>query len=100
MIKVQDIEIEGVFSVTATLDRSKHTPILKISGVIQTPVRLPPEFDTLTCSRGYCKDIVIISESFGSEDDNIVYTFEAGEYDITKSGGEDDGEDSDGERTG
>ena len=53
MIKVQNIEIEGVFSVTATVDRSKHTPILKITGVIQTPIRLPPEFDTLACSRGY-----------------------------------------------
>ena len=53
MIMVQNIEIEGVFSVTATVDRSKHTPILKSTGVIQTPIRLPPEFDTLACSRGY-----------------------------------------------
>lgn len=81
-IKIDDITIEGKLSVLATVDRSKNPPVLSVTGYVETPTRLPDKFATLAGGRVVVYDILIDSESVGSEDDSIVYSFSARRYDI------------------
>lgn len=81
-IFIDSIEIEGKFSFTAAVDRSKKPPILTIEGFIETEQRLPDQFATLSGGRHVLKNILISAESGGSEDNNIVYAFSARSYEI------------------
>lgn len=81
-IKVEDIEIEGKFSFISEVDRTKKPPILKISGVIETTARLPDSFKKLEGGRAIVYNVLLNSESVGSDDDKIVYGFSATNYDI------------------
>ena len=81
-IFVEDVEIEGKFSVIAEIDRSKNPPVLSVTGVIETAERLPDSFKVLRGGRAIVKDVLLNSESVGSRDSNIVYGFSAKSYDI------------------
>lgn len=81
-IKVEDISIPGKFSVVGAVDRTKNPPVLSVTGVIETSTRLPDSFSKLEGGRAVVYDILIDSESLGSEDNNIVYGFSAKRYDI------------------
>lgn len=86
VIKVDDITVKGKFSVMASVDRTKNPPILSIAGMIETPTRLPDSFKRLEGGRIIVHDILIDSESAGSEDDSLVYSFSAKSYDILELG--------------
>lgn len=81
-IKVEDITISGKFSVMGVVDRTKNPPVLSVTGAIETSTRLPDSFSKLEGGRVIVYDILINSESLGSEDNNIVYGFSARRYDI------------------
>lgn len=86
VIFVDGVKIKGKFSVTASVDRTKNPPVMSVNGLIETPVRLPDRFDKLEGGRSVVHDILINSESVGSEDENIVYEFSARNYDILELG--------------
>lgn len=86
VIFVDDVKIKGKFSVTASVDRAQNPPVLSVNGLIETPTRLPDKFDKLEGGRAVVHNVLINSESFGSEDDNIVYEFVARNYDILDLG--------------
>lgn len=86
VIFVDDIKIKGKFSVAATVDRTKNPPVLSINGFVETPTRLPDRFNKLEGGRVAVFDVLINSESVGSEDDNIVYEFSAKNYEIYELG--------------
>lgn len=81
-IKVDNVTIKGKISVIAAVDRTKNPPILSVTGYIETPTRLPDRFSRLEGGRITVTDILIDSESVGSESDNIVYSFSARSYEI------------------
>ena len=81
-IKIDGITVKGKISVIAAVDRTKKPPVLSVTGYIETPTRLPDSFSKLSGGRIIVHDVLIDSESVGSEDDNIVYSFTAKSYDI------------------
>ena len=81
-IKIEDVMLDGKFSFIGDVDRTKKPPILTISGVIETAARLPDSFKTMEGGRVKLYDILLNSESAGSEDDKIVYSFSAKRYEI------------------
>ena len=82
MLKINGYEVEGSCTINASVDRTKKPPILTIEGWISTKQRLPDILGSIEGGRFEVKDILINSESIGSEDDNIVYGFTAREYKI------------------
>lgn len=81
-IKIEDVEIAGKFSFIGEVDRTKKPPILTISGVVETAARLPDSFKSMAGGRIVLFDVLINSESAGSEDNKIVYGFSAKRYEI------------------
>ena len=81
---IEIVKIEGKFSIIGTVDRMKNPPIMTITGIIETPVRLPDRFEILSGGRLIVEEGLIDSESLGSEDDNIMYGFTAKRYKIKK----------------
>lgn len=82
VIFIEDLAVNGKFSVIASVDRSKNPPVLSVNGVIETATRLPDKFSRLAGGRVVVLDVLIDSESAGSEDDVIVYAFTARSYEI------------------
>lgn len=86
MIKIDGISVKGKFSVLAAVDRSKNPPVLSVTGAVETPARLPDSFSKLEGGRVIVYDVLINSESAGSDEDSLVYTFSAKRYDILELG--------------
>ena len=81
-IKVDNVTVKGKISVIAAVDRTKNPPVLSVTGYVETPTRLPDRFSKLEGGRVVVHDILIDSESAGSEEDNLVYSFSAKSYEI------------------
>lgn len=81
MIRVDGKEIEGKFSFSVEVDRTRHPNVATISGIIQTKNHLE-DIHTIANDRYVLRDVDIISESYGSEDENVVYGFTAGDYQV------------------
>lgn len=86
MISVNGKTIDGQFSFTAEVDRNVHPNVMSISGVLKTTKYLE-NVHTISNGTLILYDVDIISESFGSEDDHIVYGFTAGSYKYLKKKG-------------
>ena len=84
MILIDDKEIEGKFTVTGIVDRSKNPPVLTVEGYIETSVRIPDRIDEMYGGRVVVQGVLINSESVGSEENTIVYGFSARGYKILK----------------
>ena len=84
MILIDDKEIEGKFTVTGIVDRSKNPPVLTVEGYIETSVRIPDRIDEMYGGRVIVQGVLINSESVGSEENTIVYGFSARGYKILK----------------
>ena len=84
MILIDDKEIEGKFTVTGIVDRSKNPPVLTVEGYIETSVRIPDRIDEMYGGRVVVQGVLINSESIGSEENTIVYGFSARGYKILK----------------
>lgn len=85
MIYVNKDQIEGKFSVTIDLlTNDNGMEYEEITGIIETPEELDKKFLVLAGGIILLKGIEITSKSFGSEDNNIAYTFRAREYKIIK----------------
>ena len=86
MIYVNKNQIEGKFSVTIDLlTNDDEMEYEEITGVIETPEELDKKFLVLAGGIILLKGIEITSKSFGSEDNNIAYTFRAKEYKIIRN---------------
>lgn len=81
MIRVDGRAIMGKFSFSVEVDRTRHPNIATISGVIETKEHLE-DVHTISNERYVLQDVDIISESYGSEDENVVYGFTAGDYHV------------------
>ena len=85
MIYVNKDQIEGKFSVTIDLlTNDDGMEYEEITGIIETPKELDKKFLVLAGGIILLKGIEITSKSFGSEDNNIAYTFRAKEYKIIR----------------
>lgn len=86
MIYVNKDQIDGKFSVTIDLlTNDDGMEYEEITGVIETPEELDKKFLVLAGGIILLKGIEITSKSFGSEDNNIAYTFRAKEYKIIRN---------------
>ena len=85
MIYVNKNQIEGKFSVTIDMiTNGDGMEYEEITGVIETKEELDKRFMVLAGGIILMKGIEITSKSFGSEDDNIAYTFKAREYKVIR----------------
>ena len=75
---------DGKFSVTGTVDRLQKPPKVIVEGLIETKTRVPDHFEEMSGGRVTIYDIMINSESLGSEEDIIVYGFTAKRYTVYK----------------
>lgn len=81
-IKVNDFEtVEGAFSFDVTIDRSGKTPVLIISGVLETS-DIFSKFDIVENERYKLTGVTLQSESYGSEEDTVAYSFIAKAYEV------------------
>jgi hypothetical protein len=81
MISVDGKKIDGVFSFSVDVDRNVRPNVVTISGAIQTKVQLEG-ISTISYGRYVLRDVDIISESYGSEDETVVYGFTAKDYEV------------------
>lgn len=89
----------GSLTVTGVVDRSVSPPKFTVTGFIETEARLPDSAKIVTVdmkfgSRLQIFDLLIDSESFGSEDKNIVYQFSAKNYRVLEAPARGDSKDS------
>ena len=85
MIYVDKEQIEGKFSVgISLLTNEDGMEYEEITGVIETKEDLPRNFLVLAGGIILLKGIQITAVSYGSEDDNAVYSFIAREYKILR----------------
>jgi len=75
-------KIPGRLSLTGRWNRSVQPESFDISGVIETTEYLDGTYEEVWAGRLSITDLRIESESFGSEDDNIVFEFTAGGYNV------------------
>lgn len=91
---VEDLRIEGKMSVIASVDRSRNPPVLSVTGMIETPVRLPDSFKSCRGGRVAVFDVMIDSESLGTLSNVIVYGFSARSYEIYERSNRNDDDDT------
>lgn len=73
--------VNGSFSFRVSLDKSGKIPVLVIEGVLESPD--PISSVTLLENERYrLTGVVLQSESYGSEEDNVAYEFIANKYEI------------------
>lgn len=71
--------MEGRFSFSLIADRSKKPVILRIEGILETDTYID-QLKTIENDRYGLYNIELNSESYGSEEDIIVYSFNAGRF--------------------
>lgn len=85
--------IDGKVSVSRTLDRSGEEPRLIIQGYLMTKEYIE-EIYMIETDRFAIYDVDVFQESFGSEEDDIVYTFVAQKFllreELDEGGGDDE----------
>lgn len=75
-------EINGKLSLTGRYDRTVKPERFVITGLIETTEYLDGVYEEVRAGRLIIQNLRIESESFGSEDDNIVFEFTAGSYQV------------------
>lgn len=81
--------VKGSLSLVGSVDRSVSPPKFTVTGLIETTARLPDHMVEVRAGRLIVFDVLIDSESFGSDDNRIVYQFSAKNYkvlDINREG--------------
>ena len=73
--------VNGSFSFRVSLDKSGKIPVLVIEGVLESPDRIS-SVTLLENERYRLTGVVLQSESYGSEEDNVAYEFIANKYEI------------------
>lgn len=69
--------IDGKVTANRILDKSQNPPRLIVEGALQTKEYIEEIFRIET-ARFTLEDVEVFHESFGTEDDEIVYVFTAG----------------------
>ena len=83
---INDIEvIEGVFSFEVTIDESNSPPIYSVTGVLATADKYIEDLRTIQNERYRLEGVRVYKESFGSEENQVVYYFAARKFGIDKS---------------
>ena len=75
--------IEGSFSFDIGYDAKANPPVITIEGVLSTKSYIE-EIYAIENERYFLDDVVVTHESYGSEEDEIVYTFMAGKFDYNR----------------
>jgi hypothetical protein len=90
-IKVNDkLTVEGKFSVATTVNNATKPPQVQINGVFQSAEYIE-EITKLENDRYVIAGVKISQESFGSEEEDIFYTFTAGSVKVKRKGGKTNG---------
>ena len=76
MIVNDSIPIEGMLTVNRALDYTEAQPKMIVQGALKTEEYIE-EIDTIETDRLIILGVSVYQESFGSEEDNIIYTFTA-----------------------
>ena len=76
--------VEGSFSFDVSTDNTRKPPVFSIVGVFTTADKYIEELHTLQNNRYRLENIKVVSESYGSEEDNVVYNFSAGSFGMNK----------------
>ena len=69
--------VEGEFSFHVSYDTTKNPPLMQIEGAFSTASGYIPEITSLENERYILSGIHVTQESFGSEEDIMVYSFTA-----------------------
>ena len=75
-----NVPVEGSFSFSVTQDDTQDPPVFAIEGAFQTDEQYFTEISTISNERYRLERVNVYSESYGSEEDMIVYSFRAGAY--------------------
>ena len=75
-------EIDGKLSLRGQYDRTVTPERFVISGLIETTTYLDGTYEEVCAGRLIIQGLRIESESFGSEDNNIVFEFSAESYQV------------------
>lgn len=81
IIRVNGEEVVGKFSVNKSVDYSKTPPRIVLDGILSCE-RYFEEIDTIESDNLIIDGVNVYSESFGSQDKNIVYNFKAEEIEV------------------
>ena len=86
-IKVNDrLKVDGKFSVATTINNATKPPQIQINGVFQSAEYIE-EIAKLENDRYVVTGVKVVQESFGSEEEDIYYTFTAGGVKVKRKGG-------------
>lgn len=86
-IWINDTEsVEGSFSFEITVDETSKPPIYSITGLFTTADKYVEELNTLQNANYRLENIHVYRESYGSEDDSVVYYFTAEAFGLIKGG--------------
>lgn len=77
--------IEGEFSFSVSYDESVNPPILQIVGTLSSKAGYLPEITSLENDRYVISGITVKTEHYGSEEDTMLYDFEAKAYGIANN---------------
>lgn len=77
--------LDGAFSFSQVLNETKKPAVITIEGTAELEEYVK-DLQSLKNDRYEITGIHVIQESFGSEEDNIVYTFTAKKFKILKNG--------------
>lgn len=81
-IRINDTDtVNGSFSFHVSLDKSGKIPVLVIEGVLESPDYVS-SVTMLENDRYKLTGVKLQSESYGSEEDKVVYEFIASNYEI------------------
>ena len=72
-------QIEGEFSFSVGYDIKAKPPVMEITGVLST-TEILDDIYAIENGRYFLDDVVVTNESYGSEEDTIMYYFMAGKY--------------------
>ena len=75
-----DIPIEGTFSFDMEYDDRQKPPIYSITGVLETADGYHNDIRSIQNHRYKLNGVKVFRESYGSEDDTILYYFTAESY--------------------
>lgn len=79
------VSVRGSLSLVGSVDRVVSPPKFTVTGLIETVARLPDCMIEVRAGRLIVFDVLIDSESFGSDDDKIVYQFSAKNYKVLEN---------------
>lgn len=83
----KEYEVEGHFSFEISIDKNTTPRIVNIKGAFKTNEYLP-DISTIENERYQLDKVSVYTESFGSDEDQVIYLFTAGRFNRKKYRGD------------